>query len=312
MNVDVITVGSATLDVFLKSNQFWVVPLEHEYMLCQKFNQKIDVGEAEISSGGGATNTAVGFARAGFRSACISEIGKDFSGDIVIQDLLREHVDTSMLITEKSERTALAVLLIAERGERTALVYRVASRMLTVEDIIWPNIQSKWVHLSSIGNTEVIQRLMKHCRDHAIGLSWNPGMWELEAFLEKRLIVDWSAVDALFVNKEEFEKLVGRSVILDTSVAQSWTWQSSPKHIVVTDGKNGGVVISGGRTTVFEVDDVQDTIQETGAGDAFACGFVCAMLRNQPLEVSIRWGKQESASVVKQIGAKKGLLSRFS
>ena len=283
----------------MKSSQFHLAKVGETIALCERFDEKIDVEQAEVSSGGGATNTAVGFARMGLRTACISEIGKDFAGTVVMQDLLREGVDVSMMVTEKSEDTAIASLLISESGARTALVFRGASRMLTIEDIPWRQLQSRWIHLSSIGNSELITELFRHCRTNKIGLSWNPGNWEIEQMQKKKLVVDWEVVSALFLNKEEMDALFPDQ-------------QHPPqvKTIVVTNGKLGGEYITKDGAKTFEAKQVP-VVQETGAGDAFACGVVSGLLWSKSLEEAIEYGKRNSAAVIQQMGAKKGLL-RFS
>src|SRR3989339_913936 len=84
---DVVTIGSAVLDVFLKSSQFHLVSTNGNLSLCEAFNEKIDVDDAVISSGGGGTNTAVGLSRLGLKTACISEVGNDFAAKVIEQDL---------------------------------------------------------------------------------------------------------------------------------------------------------------------------------------------------------------------------------
>ena len=295
--LDVISIGSATLDIFLKSSQFHLAKVGEMTALCERFNEKIDVEQAEICSGGGATNTAVGFARMGLRAACVAEIGKDFAGNVVMQDLLREGVDVSMMITEKSEETAIASLLISENGARTALVFRGASRLLTIDDIPWNKLQARWIHLSSVGNTDLIREIFKHCRNRNIRLSWNPGNWEIEAVRNRELLVDWEALEMLFVNKEEMEDLLGNQHMLPNI-----------KTIIITNGKDGGEYITKqGRTAYSSVS--VPVVQETGAGDAFACGVVSGLLWNKSLEEAIEYGKKNSSSVIQKMGAKKGLLT---
>ena len=79
---DVITIGSATRDIFLKSKSFEIVKKEgSEQYECIPFGQKVNVEEIEYASGGGGTNAAVTFARHGFRTACASVIGNDRTGE---------------------------------------------------------------------------------------------------------------------------------------------------------------------------------------------------------------------------------------
>ena len=77
---DVTTIGSATVDIFMKSPAFHLQPTSEGVLLCQEYGGKIDIEDFFWQSGGAGTNTAVGFSRMGFRSAAIVEIGKDVFG----------------------------------------------------------------------------------------------------------------------------------------------------------------------------------------------------------------------------------------
>src|SRR6185369_2587065 len=103
---DVVTIGAATVDLLMKSSKFQMADKDGSVLLCEKLGEKIEIEHAAISTGGAATNTAVGFARMGFQVACITEVGTDFAGDMVLHDLKEEGVDVSLLISERSEQTA--------------------------------------------------------------------------------------------------------------------------------------------------------------------------------------------------------------
>ncbi len=299
---DIVTLGAATLDVFLKSTKF---SLNDGSLDILNAGAKSDVEEAAVATGGAATNTAVGFARMGFSVACICEVGTDFAGDVVLQDLKQEGVDTSLTISERSEQTAVAALLIAQDGGRTALVYRGASRMITTDDIDWNTLQTKWMHLSTVGNIDLIARAMSFCKQRGVKLSWNPGNWEIERIASGELKPDWSAVEVLCVNREEMEKLTGLDLTTDGVWNGNWSF-IGPKIVVVTDGKQGGKYFAEGRLKTYTIEPGK-TIQETGAGDAFITGFLCGQLSGRIVEDCIELGKKSAASVVQHMGAKKGL-----
>ncbi len=303
---DVVTIGSAVLDIFLKSSQFHLVSSNGSLSLCEAFNEKIDVDDAVISSGGGGTNTAVGLSRLGLKTACISEVGNDFAAKVIEQDLKEEHVDTSFLVREKNEKTAIASLLISNDGARTALVHRGASRMLTVNDIDWEKLHTKWIHLSSIGNIELIQKVFDFCVEHTIELSWNPGNWEIENILTGKLKLNWNAIDVLIVNKEEMSKLSGIDLSQESEWKKEWCFDG-PSVCIITDGANGGKYCIDKDCYWFQSIKTE-VVQETGAGDAFATGIVYSLLTGKKINDAVEFGKKEAASVIGHMGAKTGLL----
>ena len=86
---DIITIGSATLDVFLKCNHLHInTHLSEESgeskEMCLPFGKKIEVDDALFDVGGGGTNAAVTLARQNLNVAVIAKIGKDFAGEKVL------------------------------------------------------------------------------------------------------------------------------------------------------------------------------------------------------------------------------------
>jgi len=297
---DTISVGSATLDIFLRSAQFQVQENFQGDLpgLCMPYGSKINVDDFALQSGGGGTNTAVSFARLGLRSAVIAEIGTDIPAQLIRQELQQERVDVSLLVQEPDERTAISALLIGKDGDRSAITARGAARLLTVSDMQFSKMISNWMHLSSIGNTELILALAQHCKKQRIRFSWNPGGSELEAMAKGELHPTEVYPSIFFVNQEEADQLVEAGYELE----------SLGSTVVITKAAEGG--------RYFENDTWHDftalpakMVQATGAGDAFAAGVIAGCLHDRRTSESIEWGKANSASVIQNMGAKTGLRS---
>jgi len=304
---DIVTIGGATLDIFFQSSQFKLIEKDGSTALCEMYNEKLDVENAEISSGGAATNVAVALAKLGFSSSCITEIGDDVAGQTVMKDLTDAKVDVSQVVKVPGENTAISALLISQDGARTALVYRGASRMLEGTDVKWDTLQTKWIHLSSVGNAELITRTLTWCKEHQVPLSWNPGNWELERIKSGELKPDLSAVHVLFINRKEAGMVLGKDLTQESDWKSEWCIVG-PHISIVTDGKNGGKYCVDGKCSEYSAKEVS-VVQETGAGDAFASGCIAGLLKGKTLVEAIEMGKEEAAAVVQQMGAKKGLLS---
>lgn len=297
---DTISVGSATLDIFLKSNHFVlmdeVAGIEAEKALCMPYGSKLNVDDFAMQSGGGGTNTAVAFARLGFRSAAIGEMGQDLPAQLVLQELQAEGVDTSMMIQEASERTAVSALLIAGEGGRSIVTARGASKLLTVEDINFNQLQANWMHISSLGNMELVKRLAQHCRQERIRFSWNPGGAEIEAMVAGELHLHEIQPTLFTVNEEEAGQITQAGYDLETAGT----------IVVITNGKEGGRYYDKRQWQTFTSEPVK-VVQETGAGDAFTSGMVAAFLHDRLTPEAIEWGKAQATSVVQHMGAKTGL-----
>ncbi len=299
---DIMTIGSATVDIFMKSADFHLQPTEAGVLLCQEYGGKLDIDQFQMAAGGAGTNTAVGFSRLGFKTAAVVEIGQDLLGQFIWDDLKREQVVTDFVITEKKEQTAVSVLLISGDGGRSALTHRGASAQLEARDLPWDHLsENRWIHLSNIsGNTELLFMLFDHLRGSQVGLSWNPGHKELELMVEGKIKIEQIVADILVMNKEEWAMLVPVQTQILAHLPQ----------VIITDGKEGGKLFLKGS---YQFDYQSLTVkvaQETGAGDAFITGYVAAHLSGKNPVECCQWGVQNSASVVQKMDAKEGLLTK--
>ena len=84
-----------------------------------------------------------------------------------------------------------------------------------------------------------------------------------------------------------------------------------PKTVIVTDGPNGAYAYDG--TNAFFMPpypDPKPPVERTGAGDAFASTLAVALALGKTLEEALIWAPINSASVVQDIGAQRGLLTQ--
>jgi len=309
---DVVCVGSAVLDVLMKSKSFKLVP-SREFAggiaICETYEGKMEADEIEITSGGGGTNNAVSFARKGLSTGIVAELGADIAGKMVTAELLREGVDIQHLVTEEGEETGVSVILVSAAGGRSIVTYRGASRMLTHADFPWKTLETRWLHISSLGGRLTLwEELVRWADKKDIHVSVNPGEQELRK--RKRLWECVRGVDVLLLNREEATQLTGQNY-LDMKVYRSNACLAGPKVSVITAGKYGGKVCVDGACSFYEGSKVKK-VCGVGAGDAFGSGFVAALILGKPTDVATAWGRKNADSVLKNLSAKKGLLHRAS
>ncbi|OGJ37615.1 MAG: hypothetical protein A2383_02930 [Candidatus Pacebacteria bacterium RIFOXYB1_FULL_39_46] len=302
MTFDVISIGSSLVDIFLQSPK---LKLEKRGKV-QRFSvegDKVELETMRVFSGGGGTNTAVGFARLGFKTGLISETGKDNFASVILNELHREGVDTSLIIQEKQEQTGGTVLLVGKDGERTALINRGASSMLDPFDIspFWLS-QTRWVHLTNIaGQKETLHKIFTLIKkNEQTTLSWNPGKQELRLIADGELPVAEIICKILIINEAEWELVAKQQAELIKEIPE----------IVITQGNKGGFVYEHGKKTLRFLASGNKAIEATGAGDAFATGFVAGQLLSKPTKTCVEWGARNAGSVISYFGAKIGLLDR--
>lgn len=296
---DALTIGSALVDVFISSSEFELQKTGDGIFLCQLYGAKIEVDGFAFHTGGGAGNVAAGLSRAGLSVATIVELGKDSLAKLVVEDLNAEHVDTDYVIKERREQTGGSVILIGHDGGRTIMVHRGASSQLDPQDIPERAIErASRIHLSSVaGRLPTLKRIGELVRTHHKKISWNPGSAELALLAGRELSIQELPCQILIMNREEWEQL---SELEEDIIA-------TVPELIITNGKAGLDLWHEGKNIHIAATSVQKTVDETGAGDAFASGYIAARFYDESVETACRWGIHNASSVVQQYGAKTGL-----
>jgi sugar/nucleoside kinase (ribokinase family) len=307
---DIITIGAATRDVFLVSDQFLSIKSKKfptGMGECVALGSKIEIGEIVLTTGGGATNAAATFGSLGFRTATICRVGDDSPGKDVVEDLSRFGVSTHLVRQIKKGETAYSTLLTMPDGERTVLVYRGTSATFTSGDIPASAIkQTKWIYLTSLGgNVSLTKKIITTAHKAGVKIAWNPGHKELESGL-KALSTTLKKVDVLNMNLEEAQLLTGKKKLSQIFKAL----HSETKVCIVTDSTNGATVYRDGWIAHAATTGAK-AISRTGAGDAFGSGFLSGFLKTEDLKEALRVGTLNAESVILKHGAKNGLLSRW-
>lgn len=242
---DVITIGSSVVDIFVMSKLFQLEHTKEGIHLCQEYGAKLDVDSFQLHSGGGGSNTAVGFARLGFVVAAVTETGRDAFSNIVLEDFHVNKVSTNLVVQEKKEETGGSVALIGKDGGRTLLVHRGASTMLDPDDLPVGHLsRTRWVHLSSVaGREDTLRKLFEILSrsNKRFKLSWNPGGSELMLLKNRQLPITSVPCEVFSVNREEWNMLEG---VRDQIIAHI-------PQIVITDGSKGCEVMIKGFTKQF-------------------------------------------------------------
>lgn len=304
--VIICALGAASQDVFLsgKGIRAQLDPQTNEYVEEFKLGAKLDVDQVTFSTGGGATNAAVTFARQGIESHFIGRVGHDAAAQSVVAELDHDHVNTSQMIYDEKLGTQYSTVLLSDTGERTILIYRGAANGHTLND--YENIDFSsydWLYLSTFsGAMEVLELIISHAKSSGVKIALNPGKAELEKpDLLRGLLSD---VDLLIMNKEEAMQIV------DGQNSEELARHASHycDVVVISDGPNGVVATDG--KTVVEAGMYEDVpvLDRTGAGDAFGSGFLSQWAQGKSLKDTVVFASANSTSVVTMIGAKAGIL----
>lgn len=304
---DVVSFGSAILDNFIKSADFRVVEskeFDRGQALALPHSQKCQVDQLTVTTGGGGTNTAVGFARLGLKAAVVARCGWDQAGRLLRRELKKEGVDDSLLIQLENEQTDQSFVLIGPDGLSTILVYRGQTR-LEKNLVDFKKLASQWFCLSNLeGNLELLAALVAYAQKNKIKVALNPGRREIEQ--KERLLPLIKNIDLLVVNKEEAAQLTATD-FFDSQLFQRSALLSQGL-VAVTQGKNGVFLFDQKDRLLVSAGFKTEMVDSTGAGDGFFCGLVTGLIKNWDLKKALKLGVANGASTVTAVGAKTALL----
>lgn len=312
---NVITFGSATQDIHLKSKAFKILKDEKDFAtgqgLCLALGSKIDVEDIIFATGGGGTNVAATFAKQGLKTAFYGAIGADTAGLEIIRELKHLRVDTGFIAKKKEKHTNHSVIVSNLGKDRTILVYRGASDLLRKEDILWRKIKTKWVYLAPLAGEQlnIFADIVNFAYENKIKVAINPSKQQL-SLPEDQLKNILQKVDILFLNQEEASFLTKIPFFEEQEIFKKID-EMCPGIAVMTKGGEG-VVVSDGKYLYRAKPNLNiNIIDATGAGDSFASGFISDYIRhNGDIEKSIQLGMANSEACLIKVGAKNGLLDK--
>jgi sugar/nucleoside kinase (ribokinase family) len=300
----ILSVGAAVQDVFLSGSVFKAVcELDGTCAEELPLGAKLEVENVVISTGGGATNAAVTFARQGHDSQFVGVVGKDIAGDAIIKALEDEQVAIDKAIRTDRYHTGYSTILLSTNGERTILTYRGASEHFIRNDFELEDIDAEWLYITSLaGNMELLEYLLILAEHIGMKVAIDPGKHELDKSAEMKQLLPKLTV--LKANRDELGQLASGSSAEDIARELS----EIVPYVIVTDGAAGCVATDHKdllRAGMYE--DVQ-IVDRTGAGDAFGSGLVAWLAAGKTLREAVVFGSANATSVVLQVGAKAGIL----
>ncbi len=308
--MDFIAIGDTTVDEFIRLKEA-AIQCDASGEACtisMPWGDKIPYDFSVLVPGvGNAANAAVAAARLGLRSGFISNVGGDRHGQEILASFARESVDTSYVAVNKDIPTNHHYVLWYG-PERTILIRHEDYPYLIPVGFMAP----KWIYLSSAGrqselfHSELAAWLGEHPETK---LAFQPGTFQMEMGKEK-LAPLYAATELVACNKEEAERILNLG---ETDIKELLKKMCAlgPKTALITDGPNGAYAYDGTEMLMVPMyPDPKPPLDRTGAGDAATSTVVVALALGKPLAEALLWGPINSMSVVQEIGAQKGLLSR--
>ncbi|MEK7598545.1 MAG: carbohydrate kinase family protein [Patescibacteria group bacterium] len=315
----IICIGSACKDIFFPTDEGIVTETPDDLMSQKKITfelgAKYKIETRFESLGGVAANVASGLSRLGIKCACYSHIGDDAMADWIVQELKKSGVSTELISQEKAFSSDLSTIVVDEKsGDRIIFSNQKANSQM---EIIPEKLQNtEWFYIGDLhGNWEEdADKIIKTARGKNIKIANNPRQANIHDNV-KKIIEIISCSDVVFLNKDEtIEILKGTGQNLSEAKLQNEDFlikklrSFGPAIVAMTDGLRGAWGYDG-EVLVHSPATGDQSADTTGAGDAFASGFLAAHLKGKNLAESLQWGMANAGNSVKFFGGIAGLLS---
>lgn len=259
-------------------------------------DDRVIVNSLFIKSGGGS-NTAVGLARLGVPVRQISLIGDDKFGSMLIADLNKEGVDTSKIIIRHGA-SGIAFCAVKKNGERNLYVHYGVGETLSEKDVNFNEINNaEFLYLSGMNGSKIIDVYQRASALTNTKTIFDPGCLAEKGLGKLQVILKNSYV--FMPNELEAEMLTGMKGVK----AAETLLKAGSKIVILKQGSEGCILAMQGAIIPVSTDKV-NAVDTTGAGNAFAAGFIEAQLKGKDLLDSCKYANMISALSVKKIGAR--------
>ncbi|MGB9663896.1 MAG: carbohydrate kinase family protein [Ignavibacteria bacterium] len=292
-NLDIVIAGTIVFDIFVSN-----------YKEFPSKGQAVELEKIPFFTGGCGANPSVILSKLGAKVSLIGALGDDLSGNYILNYLNQNNVDTSLIKVSSKLPTSTSILFINQKKERSYFHSVGASKEISIGSKEFNAInQSKIFHIGGVNllpslDGKPMAQVLKKAKLKNIITSIDLA-WDVKNKWMKNLKASLPFIDILMGNEFEIKALT-QSKNLKTSF--KILHEAGVKIVVVKLGSKGSVVSK---------DFVQLSIpsfkvkpkDSTGAGDAFAAGFLFGILKGFNLYDSAKLGNYIGALVTTELGS---------
>lgn len=272
-----------------------------------EYSSKLNVSSVKHAPGGSAANVASNLGNMGLSTAYIGKIGDDTMGEMCRNDLAKANVNLEACRFTNEDTTAISVVLITPLGkDRSILSYKGANNTIRPDDVnddfLARAMNLQWSSLTSQQAVETIAKCIDFVKQSGGMIFACPSTSIIKNNNEAAVALVKKS-DVLCLNKDELFELTKQNSILQALRAAI---AFGPRIVACTDGGNGSFITDGSvlvTAGVFKI----NVIDTTGAGDAFASGFIYSCLKDWDLEHGIKFGSAMAAFECMVKGVREGI-----
>ncbi|MBN1597224.1 MAG: adenosine kinase [Bacteroidales bacterium] len=252
------------------------------------------------ASGGSAANTIHGLASLGSPVGYIGKVQNDELGKFFENDLKQAGIDAKLY--RGNAGTGHANTFISPDSERTFATYLGAAVEMKADEISSEEFAPYHiVHIEGylIYNTGLIEKAIRLAKANNMLVSLDLASFNVvEENLEFLQSIIPESIDIVFANEEEAKAYTGKEPkeALELIAGQC-------KYAIVKTGKEGSYIKHNNEVTKIEI--IETTaLDTTGAGDAYAAGFLHGLNLDLPMQKCGDLGALLAGTVIARYGAR--------
>ncbi|MBL1227806.1 ribokinase [Enterococcus sp. BWB1-3] len=280
----ILVIGSMSVDLTIETNR---MPEQGE---------TIKADFLELFCGGKGANQAVSIARLGGAVDILGCVGQDAHGEMVVENMRENQVDTEMISMSSSALTGTAHIFLINHDNRIVVVPGANNEVtpeFVEEKLTKPLSAYGMVILQNEIPNETIHFIVKHCKEEDVPILYNPAPADKTA----RALMD----DLTFLTPNENEcKQIFPQLTITEAV------EKFPNQLVVTLGSEGVIFHDGQTIRQIPAYKVK-AIDTTGAGDTFNGAFALEIIRRKSIAEAIQLANKAAAISVTKKGAQGGM-----
>ena len=287
---DVVGLGVSTVDLIMVVDEF-------------PGHESVQRAHSSLLQGGGPVATAmVALARLGCRAAMLDKLGDDWRGRLIREEFQREGVATDHVVVAKGRTSSVASILVRKADGARTIIYSPgdAEELLPSElpEQVIP--ASRILHLNG-RHPEACLASARIAKQHGVPVSFDGGAHRFNEQI--RELISWT--DICIVARQFAYSFSGED---DLQASASKLLASGPKVVVITAGTEGSWGFDHTGDCFHQPAFLTaETVDTTGAGDAYHGAFLCGVINNYSLRECARLASAVAAMNTRKVGGRSGL-----
>ncbi len=301
-----LVIGASVVDVFssLQSNDLASISNDS---ITFNIGDKVPVEIKEQALGGNGMNISVGLKRLKVDVTFYTFLGNDAFSETIENQLKKEKITE---ILERSNTKSDFSFILNVNDDRIIFSHHPTR----VQSFNPPKDQRfDYIFLSSVGNywKEVYQTAIEYATLSGTPIIFSPGSQQM-ADPDDTFFSALHYSEIILINKDEASKITTKFGLKSKSIEEILmnTSKLGPKVVSITDGLNGAYAYENNKMFKIKTFSPEKAPEKTGAGDAYASGFIAGFFNTKSIEEAMRWGSVNAHMAVQKVGAQSGLATQ--